>query len=559
MSKYILVFCLTFLTVSTNWGQNTNPELGVKIEKVYTLALQNVQQGLQEANSLLAEIDDYESYYDKAVIYTVVANITMWNGKYDQGIALIQKAIDLIEGKEHDMLYSQAQQILAYAYIAMYRYGDAFKLYSNMIVDDKFGSNENRAFFRKTSKFDFGVLNSLIGRKKEALALYLEAEKYQIDSKMVSAYWEQKAQLYIANSFYFFNKKDSANYYYNRYKNLEKEQGETLAIPYVHWYEGNKAYYDADYETAIKKYNQYEKSLTDKFNKTDDEIQIRKARAFYSIGQLDSALVNLEMVKDSNYLKKQAYLNPEFFKIQHDIYSDKKDEKLADEYLMKYIAAQERFGQFKMNTLGSLYELKENETKVEQEIVKSNLKFYNNYLWIALGALFIIFISVFGIKQRKDAKKFKELMARNSTNLETIAPKSVEIDETPTLNDEKVETLIHQINQLREQDFFLKQKTTLHNTAKKLKTNTSYLSTIINNNLGTTFSAFVNDIRIDYIVNELKTNKQLRSYSVKAIAEEIGYKSADSFSKYFKQNTGLSPSSYIKKLNKEKLNEISML
>ncbi|WP_036151171.1 helix-turn-helix domain-containing protein [Maribacter forsetii] len=558
MSKYILVFCLTFLTVSTNWGQNTNPELGVKIEKVYTLALQNVQQGLQEANSLLAEIDDYESYYDKAVIYTVVANITMWNGKYDQGIALIQKAIDLIEGKEHDMLYSQAQQILAYAYIAMYRYGDAFKLYSNMIVDDKFGSNENRAFFRKTSKFDFGVLNSLIGRKKEALALYLEAEKYQIDSKMVSAYWEQKAQLYIANSFYFFNKKDSANYYYNRYKNLEKEQGETLAIPYVHWYEGNKAYYDADYETAIKKYNQYEKSLTDKFNKTDDEIQIRKARAFYSIGQLDSALVNLEMVKDSNYLKKQAYLNPEFFKIQHDIYSDKKDEKLADEYLMKYIAAQERFGQFKMNTLGSLYELKENETKVEQEIVKSDLKYYNNYLWIALGGSVMCFVGFTLWKQKREKKKFDALMQKT----ENKAPLSNSLElstNTIEIKDEKVEALIGQIKVLKEQGFFLKQKTTLHNTAKKLKTNTSYLSTIINTHLGTTFSAFVNDIRIDYIVNELKTNKQLRSYSVKAIAEEIGYKSADSFSKYFKQNTGLSPSSYIKKLNKEKLNEISML
>ncbi|HDZ04569.1 MAG TPA: AraC family transcriptional regulator [Maribacter sp.] len=58
-------------------------------------------------------------------------------------------------------------------------------------------------------------------------------------------------------------------------------------------------------------------------------------------------------------------------------------------------------------------------------------------------------------------------------------------------------------------------------------------------------------LRINSIINELKTNKQLRSYSVKAIAEEIGYKSADSSSKYFKKNTGLSPSSYIKKFNKD--------
>ena len=140
------------------------------------------------------------------------------------------------------------------------------------------------------------------------------------------------------------------------------------------------------------------------------------------------------------------------------------------------------------------------------------------------------------------------LRTENKTPLSNSLDHSINTNE---IKDEKIEALISQIKELQEQGFFLKQKTTLYNTAKKLKTNTSYLSNVINNNLKTTFSAFVNDIRIDYIINELKTNKQIRSYSVKAIAEEIGYKSADSFSKYFKQSTGLSPSAFIKNINKE--------
>jgi len=86
--------------------------------------------------------------------------------------------------------------------------------------------------------------------------------------------------------------------------------------------------------------------------------------------------------------------------------------------------------------------------------------------------------------------------------------------------------------------------------AKKLKTNTSYLSKIINNHLDKSFSIYINELRINYAILELKNNKRLRQYSVKAIAEDMGYKNADAFSRYFRAATGISPSVYIKKIDK---------
>ena len=55
---------------------------------------------------------------------------------------------------------------------------------------------------------------------------------------------------------------------------------------------------------------------------------------------------------------------------------------------------------------------------------------------------------------------------------------------------------------------------------------------------------------------ELKNNAKLRSYSVNAIAIEIGYKRPDAFTRSFKEVTALTPATYIKKVNKLLENKI---
>ncbi len=63
------------------------------------------------------------------------------------------------------------------------------------------------------------------------------------------------------------------------------------------------------------------------------------------------------------------------------------------------------------------------------------------------------------------------------------------------------------------------------------------------------FNTYINDLRINYAILKLKEDTRFRSYSIQSISEDIGYKSPDSFTKYFKKRTGLLPSVYIKKLN----------
>jgi len=54
-----------------------------------------------------------------------------------------------------------------------------------------------------------------------------------------------------------------------------------------------------------------------------------------------------------------------------------------------------------------------------------------------------------------------------------------------------------------------------------------------------------------YTIETLKTNPTFRKYSVKAIAEEVGFGNTDSFTNAFKKKTGITPFYFIKELERK--------
>ena len=530
-------------------AQSVNIELEQRIDSIYELSVRDYKKSVIASQKLLKEIDDFKEPKEKVKIYVETSNVMLFNGEIKESIINLKKAVTLSEENSYDKLYLQANLILAKAYVSIYEYENAFNVYSNIITREEYNVLPNNHSYKWITMSDFAHLNSIIGRKDQALKLYIDAYKLGKDS-INNVYW-QRISLDIADLYNSFNKKDSAQIYLREYHKLNEVHKPTLVKNFIPWYEGNLAFYNNDFKKAIKKYKKYEELIKIDFGIEDKETLIRKGRSYVELGKLDSALITLEAIQEMDEFSKfERYLNPDYYRIYYDIYSAKGQQEMASEYLKNYDQAQHRRNTFAFKTIDELHNLKTKEVQVKENVEKSKLQQYIKYLWVAVVVIVLIATLFLVIRQRRDAKKFDELMKRSSMEFNQTIKNTTEVQDV-NLADKTVTSILYKINELQNDGFFLKQKTTLYNTAKKLKTNTSYLSNIINNNLGTTFSAFVNDIRINYIINELKTNKQLRSYSVKAIAEEIGYKSADSFSKYFKQNTGLSPSSYIKKLNKD--------
>ncbi|WP_300600720.1 helix-turn-helix domain-containing protein [Niabella sp.] len=87
--------------------------------------------------------------------------------------------------------------------------------------------------------------------------------------------------------------------------------------------------------------------------------------------------------------------------------------------------------------------------------------------------------------------------------------------------------------------------------AAHLNTNTKYLSFVIRKYKQKDFNSYINELRINYVIDMLKSNKAWRQYKISTLAATAGFSSHSQFAAIFKTFTGLSPSVFIRYLNHE--------
>ena len=81
--------------------------------------------------------------------------------------------------------------------------------------------------------------------------------------------------------------------------------------------------------------------------------------------------------------------------------------------------------------------------------------------------------------------------------------------------------------------------------AAQLNTNTKYLSEIINRQKNKNFNSYINELRINYITDKLRSNPNYLHYKVRYLAEECGFSSHSTFTTVFKSVVGVSPTIFL--------------
>ena len=166
-----------------------------------------------------------------------------------------------------------------------------------------------------------------------------------------------------------------------------------------------------------------------------------------------------------------------------------------------------------------------------------------------------VFFSWFKRKQHQNKIRFQQLLLKIE-QLEKPKTKilpEVSIKETSNpVTDENALQILKDLENFEEKELYLRQDCTLGYVAKKLKTNTTYLSSVINTYKEKPFKSYLSELRINAALIKLKNDKKLRSYTIKAIAEEFGFKRSETFSRAFKAQTDMYPSYYIKSLQNQK-------
>ncbi len=187
---------------------------------------------------------------------------------------------------------------------------------------------------------------------------------------------------------------------------------------------------------------------------------------------------------------------------------------------------------------------------------KTNQKSYSKFL-VAVGLLFLIsaIAALNYRKQRLYKKRFQQLIKKESVVVSSEQQKTntVKVSEKKNIgvSQDIIEKVLKEIDEFEKSNDFLATNLTIDILARKLKTNTKYLSKIINFYKEKNFTQYINGLRIGYIIEKLKNNSKYRNYTIEALAIESGFNSAEVFSKTFFKNTGIYPSYFIKHIDKQ--------
>lgn len=166
----------------------------------------------------------------------------------------------------------------------------------------------------------------------------------------------------------------------------------------------------------------------------------------------------------------------------------------------------------------------------------------NNYLTIVLSCIFLFSIGLL-FYTRYQRKKFKMKM---TALIETIdnGKKEKNIPVTK-VKETKAQNLLLKLTKIEGQELFLNKNYSLNMVAKRIDSNSSYVSQIINTYWNKSFVDYTNELRINYILKKLKEDSTYQKFTLLAIAESIGYKSLSSFNKHFKNVAGVTPKQYL--------------
>lgn len=116
---------------------------------------------------------------------------------------------------------------------------------------------------------------------------------------------------------------------------------------------------------------------------------------------------------------------------------------------------------------------------------------------------------------------------------------------TLTLSDELKQHLAKQITEVMEQsDLFCQPDFSLERLAAAIDSNPRYVSEVVNQVMGCTFRAMLNEYRVKRAMLKLSDTANYGHLTIKAIGESVGYRSQSTFISVFTRQTGLKPSLY---------------
>ena len=264
-----------------------------------------------------------------------------------------------------------------------------------------------------------------------------------------------------------------------------------------------------------------------------------------------------------NYFLKAKTIADEsnFFDLKKDVYNSMRN-------LYKEIDDQEKYV-----VINEQYLKLVNDEQVSRELIadklieglylkesKSNNKQRQKsliiYTLITFLIIAIIILSWFIYRKKNNQKKFQTFLEEKYRPTVKVKPiplelKEVEKEKRSYMSKEKEKSIIESLAKIEETAFYLDEDISLSALSTKIGINQRYLTYVIKKNKHTDFATYTDKLRINHIVDLIKTDPKFSQYKISYLDESCGFSSHSRFSVNFKKITGSTPSAFIAYVKKE--------
>lgn len=518
----------------------------------------NPKKAIVNAKKLLAYSKEYKKIDSIGIAYLYLAKAGRVEGIYKEALGFVEEGI--LFAKKNNL----SNSLLAELHLSK-----ANNLADSRKIDKALPVMFLGVDYAKKSKnlktqvilnHGLGYIYSASGKRDEAISIIKKnisriEDNQLLDRKSFEVYY--KGMIMLSQIYLVKKQNDSAILYLN--KGLKHVLTTDDVFTTSGFYRNlgriylDEKKYDLAYENLIKS-RELGKKIGNRIE--DNENTFYLAKYYFEVSNFKQSIKELNTIityyKSKNEEEK---VGGYVYKLLGKNYKVLGDYELANSYYEKYIINFKNSSD-NLQTVSSLLQKKElSVLELEKKEQEKRTIYIVSTSAVIIGLL-VLFLFRLSKKRKNEAVNFEALLAKikaQEKNKEKVLidVKDIVFEEKTTtdINQETFDDILKGLQILEEQHYFLRQDCSAYTIAKKIKTNTSYLSKVVNAYYQKNFNTYINDLRISYVIIKLKEDSRFRLYSVQSISEEVGYKSPDSFTKYFKKRTGLLPSVYIKKLN----------
>lgn len=431
----------------------------------------------------------------------------------------------------------------------------------NYIIANNYISKTTDQYLIHKVKYNIANIKSYLGFYDEAISLFKEC---------VSYYKDKDTRPYL-------NSLHSLGLCYNKIGNYGLcSQINSLGItegirlenkgvsPYFIHSEGVNQYFKKNYQLAIKNIESSLETII-KYNDFANESigNFYIGKSYWELKKYEKALPYFEKV--NQIFNEKGYIRPDlrqvyellitYYKTKNNLQSQldcidqllKADDTLNESY--KYLVS-------KIHKEYDTKELLFEKEKIKEQLIKE--KQYDSIFLVVILLLFVTFSLLTYRHFRKKSiykQKFDDLILKFDDE-STIKVKSKNSKpEILDINPETVAIILKQLEKFEQEKKFLEKNLTISKLSTMLNSNPKYLSLIIPHYKDKGFTKYINALKIDYLINLLKTDKTIRNYNNKALADEAGFSTTQRFTSAFLSRTGITVMFFLDNLKKETISE----